>query len=74
VSGLPVVEMQNIDVRKAIKAGLADSAAGRTVPVDEVRRRFGLSEQSDPESRATEEAASAEAPNVLAASPPAHDC
>jgi hypothetical protein len=58
--------MQTIDVRKAIEAGLADSAAGRTVPVDEVRRRFGLSEQSDIECRATE-AAAAEAPNVPAA-------
>lgn len=31
-----------IDVRRAIEAGLADVDAGRTVPNDEVRRRFGL--------------------------------
>jgi len=31
-----------IYVRQAIKAGLKDSAEGKTLPVDEVRRRFGL--------------------------------
>ena len=30
------------EVRGAILAGLADSKAGRTTPVEEVRRRFGL--------------------------------
>ncbi len=30
-------------VRQAIKAGLRDSEAGRTVSVEEVRTRFGLS-------------------------------
>jgi predicted RNase H-like HicB family nuclease len=39
------VSMHNSDVRWEIEAGLADSAAGRTVPVGEVRRRFGLPEQ-----------------------------
>jgi len=34
--------MHEIYVRKAIEAGLADSEAGRTTPVDQVRRRFGL--------------------------------
>ena len=34
--------MHEIYVRKAIDAGLADSEAGRTTPVEEVRRRFGL--------------------------------
>jgi predicted transcriptional regulator len=34
--------MYEIYVRQAIEAGLADSAAGRTVDVKEVRRRFGL--------------------------------
>lgn len=34
--------MHEIYVRKAIEAGLADSQAGRTTPVEEVRRRFGL--------------------------------
>ena len=29
-------------VRQAIEAGLRDSREGRTVPVDEARRRFGL--------------------------------
>ncbi len=29
-------------VRKAIEAGLKDAEEGRTVPVEEVRRRFGL--------------------------------
>jgi hypothetical protein len=31
-----------IYVRQAIDAGLKDSREGRTVPLDEVRRRFGL--------------------------------
>ena len=34
--------MHEIYVRKAIEAGLADSEAGRTTPVVEVRGRFGL--------------------------------
>jgi predicted RNase H-like HicB family nuclease len=45
------VSMHTPYVRKAIKAGLADSAAGRTVPVDEVRRRFGLPDYAHDESR-----------------------
>jgi predicted transcriptional regulator len=28
--------------RQAVEAGLKDSREGRTVPVDEARRRFGL--------------------------------
>jgi hypothetical protein len=31
-----------IFVRQAIEAGLKDSREGRTVPLEEVRRRFGL--------------------------------
>ena len=34
--------MYEIYVRQAIERGLADSAAGRTMPVEEVRARFGL--------------------------------
>lgn len=34
--------MYRIYVRQAIEAGLADSAAGRTMDVDDVRREFGL--------------------------------
>ena len=34
--------MHEIYVRKAIESGLADSEAGRTIPVEEVRARFGL--------------------------------
>jgi shikimate kinase len=34
-------------VREAIEDGLADSAASRTTPVEEVRRRFGLDPASD---------------------------
>ena len=34
--------MYEIHVRQAIEAGLADSAAGRTLDVKEVRARFGL--------------------------------
>ena len=34
--------MYKIYVRQAIEAGLADSEAGRTVDVKEVRARFGL--------------------------------
>jgi hypothetical protein len=34
--------MYRIYVREAIEAGLADSAAGRTLPVAEVRKQFGL--------------------------------
>ncbi len=36
-----------IDVRQEIEAGLADSDAGRTTPVEEVRRRFGLEPDED---------------------------
>ena len=35
--------MYEIYVRQAIEDGLKDSQAGRTVSVDEVRKRFGLS-------------------------------
>lgn len=31
-----------IYVRQAVEAGLADSRAGRTMPHDEARRKFGL--------------------------------
>lgn len=31
-----------INVRQAIEAGLKDSREGRTVPLEEARRRFGL--------------------------------
>jgi hypothetical protein len=34
--------MEQIYVRKTIEAGFADSQADRTVPLAEVRRRFGL--------------------------------
>jgi predicted transcriptional regulator len=34
--------MEQIYVRKTIEAGLADVDAGRTVPLKEVRQRFGL--------------------------------
>lgn len=34
--------MYEIYVRKAIEAGMADSRAGRTIPVEELRTRFGL--------------------------------
>ena len=34
--------MEEIYVRVAIENGLRDSDAGRTVPVEEVRARFGL--------------------------------
>jgi len=34
--------MYEIYVRQAIEAGLKDSDAGRTVPVEEVRKSFGL--------------------------------
>lgn len=34
-----------IYVRKAIDAGLKDSREGRTIPHEEIRRRFGLNEQ-----------------------------
>ncbi|MCX5836332.1 MAG: hypothetical protein NTX62_05055 [Deltaproteobacteria bacterium] len=36
--------MHEIYVRQAIEAGLADSRAGRTTDVDQVRSEFGLSE------------------------------
>lgn len=36
--------MHEIYVRQAIEAGLADSAAGRTRGVEEVRREFKLSQ------------------------------
>jgi len=35
--------MHEIYVRQAIESGLADSKAGKTVDVEEVRERFGLS-------------------------------
>ena len=35
--------MYRIYVRQAIESGLGDSEAGRTVDVEEVRSRFGLS-------------------------------
>ena len=35
--------MHEIYVRQSIEAGLADSKAGRTKPVEAVRKRFGLS-------------------------------
>ncbi len=34
--------MREIYVRQAIEAGLADSQAGRTTDVEDVRREFGL--------------------------------
>ena len=34
--------MHEIYVRQAIEAGLADSQAGRTTEVEQVRSRFGL--------------------------------
>jgi predicted transcriptional regulator len=34
--------MYQIYVRQSIEAGLADSAAGRTVSVEQVRAHFGL--------------------------------
>jgi predicted transcriptional regulator len=34
--------MEEIYVRKAIESGMADSVAGRTIPVEELRARFGL--------------------------------
>ena len=34
--------MHEIYVRQAIEAGLADSQAGRTTDVEQVRSRFGL--------------------------------
>ncbi len=34
--------MYEIYVRQAIEKGLADSAAGRSIPIDEVRARYGL--------------------------------
>ena len=34
--------MYEIYVRKAIESGIADSKAGRTVPVEELRARYGL--------------------------------
>ncbi|HKZ81452.1 MAG TPA: hypothetical protein VJ124_24500 [Pyrinomonadaceae bacterium] len=34
--------MHEIYVRQSIEAGLVDSKAGKTVPVAEVRERFGL--------------------------------
>jgi predicted transcriptional regulator len=34
--------MYEIYVRQAIERGLADSAAGRTMPVEDVRVRYGL--------------------------------
>lgn len=34
--------MRRIYVRQAIESGLADSEAGRTIPVDELRDKLGL--------------------------------
>ncbi|MBW3569638.1 MAG: hypothetical protein KY467_00905 [Gemmatimonadetes bacterium] len=34
--------MYGIYVRKAVEAGMQDSKAGRTIPVEELRTRFGL--------------------------------
>ena len=34
--------MYEIYVRNAVEEGFADSEAGRTVPVEEVRARYGL--------------------------------
>jgi hypothetical protein len=34
--------MHTIYVRQSIEKGLADSDAGRTTPVEEVRKQFGL--------------------------------
>ncbi len=34
--------MYEIYVRQTIEAGLRDSEQGRTVPVEEVRKKFGL--------------------------------
>ena len=34
--------MYEIYVRQAVEAGLQDSQEGRTTPVEEVRRQFGL--------------------------------
>jgi hypothetical protein len=34
--------MYEIYVRKAVESGMADSVAGRTTPVEELRARFGL--------------------------------
>jgi predicted transcriptional regulator len=34
--------MREIYVRQAIESGLADSQAGRTTPVEQVRTEFGL--------------------------------
>ncbi|MBW4473195.1 MAG: hypothetical protein KME45_22880 [Stenomitos rutilans HA7619-LM2] len=36
--------MQEIYVRQAIEAGLADSNAGRVLSIEDVRKQFGLSE------------------------------
>jgi len=36
--------MYQIYVRQNIEAGLADSEAGRAVEVEEIRKRFGLSQ------------------------------
>lgn len=36
--------MYQIYVRQNIEAGLADSEAGRVIEVEEIRKRFGLSQ------------------------------
>ena len=36
--------MYRIYVRQCVDAGIADAEAGRVVPVEEVRRRFGLAQ------------------------------
>jgi predicted RNase H-like HicB family nuclease/shikimate kinase len=43
----PASDSAHVGVRRAIEDGLADSAAGRTTPVEEVRRRFGLDPAGD---------------------------
>lgn len=43
----PAGDSARVGVRQAIEEGLADSAADRTIPVQEVRRRFGLDPDDD---------------------------
>lgn len=35
--------IREIKIRQSIEKGIADSDAGKTIPVSEVRRQFGLS-------------------------------
>jgi len=49
IDALPVTAtwddlMYRVYVRQCIESGLADADAGRVVDVEELRRRFGLSE------------------------------